>query len=152
MVEAFDLAQLVRQTASVARADLEQATIALELAGEEEVPALGDVDQLRRVVLNLLVNAKQALAGQDDSRISLTCRRVTSAAGAHAELVVANNGPGIPPADRAEIFEPFYTTRPGGTGLGLAIARQLLQEQGGRIRILDREGGGVAFRVTLPAQ
>jgi signal transduction histidine kinase len=151
VVEAFDLAQLVRQTASVARADLEQATIALELQGEEEVPALGDVDQLRRVVLNLLVNAKQALAGQDDRRISLSCRRVTSAAGAHAELVVANNGPGIPAADRAEIFEPFYTTRPGGTGLGLAIARQLLREQGGRIRIQDREGGGVAFRVTLPA-
>jgi two-component system sensor histidine kinase HydH len=147
-VTRFDLADLARRAVEALRAELEQAGITLSCELPEELPVRGDPDQLQQVMLNLLLNAQQALDGRQQPRIELCLRRGGSPP--VAELLVRDNGPGIDPAVEARIFEPFFTTRPGGTGLGLAIVRQLLQDQGGRISV--RTGArGTEFRVLLPA-
>jgi len=102
---------------------------------------------LRRVIENLVQNA---IAYGSRADVSL---RV---AGGKAEIAVADRGPGIPPAERQAVFEPFYrleTSRSrshGGTGLGLAIVQQIVDRHGGSVGISDREGGGAVLTVTLP--
>jgi signal transduction histidine kinase len=148
----LDLASLVRRTAAAASGELEQTGIALEMAVEDQVQVVADADQMQQVLLNLLINARQALAGRPGARIRLSLRR-TRPAGMppSAELQVADNGPGIDAAASGRIFEPFFTTRPSGTGLGLAIARQLVVGQGGQISFRSPAGEGTTFTITLPA-
>ena len=64
---------------------------------------------------------------------------------------MADTGPGVAPADRGRLFEPFFTTRPDGTGLGLALCREIVGQHGGRIELADGIAAGAAFRITLPA-
>jgi signal transduction histidine kinase len=99
------------------------------------------------VTLNLLRNAIDALGGTGEVRV---CTAVRDGL---AELVVADDGPGIPPALRARIFEPFFTTKEvgKGTGLGLAICRQLITENhGGTLELDESVARGACFRVRLP--
>jgi signal transduction histidine kinase len=142
-----DLGELVQRSLRVIRDDLAGQGVSVV---EELAPAVlvrADPDQLQQVLLNLLTNAREALAGRERGRVEVSVRALGERR--VAELVVRNDGPAIPAAVRARIFEPFVTTRPGGTGLGLAIAKQVLQEQGGRI-VASSEEGQTAFTVTLP--
>lgn len=111
----------------------------------------GDADRLGQVLVNLVHNAV---------KFSPPAGRVTLAAAAEGDVVilsVTDEGPGIPRADQARIFERFYKVdraRPrtgGGTGLGLAIARHIVQAHGGRIDVVSEEGHGATFRVAIPA-
>ncbi|SDL39777.1 His Kinase A (phospho-acceptor) domain-containing protein [Geoalkalibacter ferrihydriticus] len=106
----------------------------------------GDSDKLRQVLINLLLNAGQALNGHGE--ICLEIRRVDGC----AEILVADSGPGIAEADLEKVFEPFYSTkeRGQGTGLGLAVCRKLVDEHGGRVSAARRANGGAQFRVLLP--
>ena len=115
----------------------------------EGEPALvrGDPRLLRRLVRNLLDNARRHAAGAD---VEARVERV----GEGARLTVADRGPGVPEAQRERIFEPFY--RPPGTpetgasfGLGLALVRQIARAHGGEARCLPRDGGGTVFEATL---
>ncbi|WP_077035925.1 PAS domain S-box protein [Pelomonas sp. KK5] len=131
--------------------------IALELTlGEGLPPISADGDQIGQIVMNLLVNAQQALAGRDGPR------RVQVQTGLEPRrdyreprvwLRVADNGPGIAAAARERIFEPFFTTKAEGlgTGLGLSVSRSLARDHGGELA-LEREGqgGGASFRLSLP--
>jgi signal transduction histidine kinase len=65
-------------------------------------------------------------------------------------IEVADRGPGVPPADRERVFEPFFTKKTRGTGLGLAVARRIVELHGGTIAVRDRSGGGAVFRVEVP--
>ncbi len=106
--------------------------------------------RIAQVVLNLVLNAAQALpAGRADNRITVTTRRV----GDRAIVEVSDNGPGVDPAIARRIFEPFFTTREssGGTGLGLWLARSIVNEEGGTLVLRDAPGGGATFVVDLPA-
>jgi signal transduction histidine kinase len=108
----------------------------------------GDPDQLTRVVRNLVGNAEH----HADKRVRLELRMLDG----EAELVVADDGPGIPPADRERVFHRFTRLdedrgrRRGGTGLGLAIAREVVRAHGGTIRVTDAPGGGARLVVRLP--
>lgn len=116
---------------------------------EPELPGvLGDRGQIEQVVLNLVVNAEQAMRGYDDSRLIVRTRRTP----AGACLQVVDNGPGIPQANLERIFDPFFTTKsPGeGTGLGLSLVHSIVAEHGGEIQVDSRLGAGTAFRVDLP--
>jgi signal transduction histidine kinase len=119
----------------------EKFQVTLDLDAEHRV-ALPEAT-IERVVMVLLDNARQAGA----TRVSLTS---TQQAG-HILLRVSDNGPGIAPADRARLFEPFFTTRraEGGTGLGLSIARSLIEASHGALDVIDTETGGT-FLLTLP--
>ncbi|MBX3603957.1 MAG: PAS domain S-box protein [Piscinibacter sp.] len=129
----------------------------VELAADlPEVRA--DADQIGQVVLNLLVNAQQALAAQEPQAGAERRVRVSTGVEARRDnreprvwLRVADSGPGIAAALREKIFEPFFTTKPEGlgTGLGLAVSRSLVREHGGELGLESSQGGAV-FRLSLP--
>src|SRR5229473_1329864 len=118
------------------------------LAVEPVVPAglivRADRDQLYRVLLNLAQNAVEAGAQH---------LRLTAAASDGAIAIdIADDGHGLPPRARENLFRPFFgSARPGGTGLGLAIARELMRAQGGDLLLVETTGSGTVFRLTLPA-
>jgi two-component system, LuxR family, sensor kinase FixL len=112
-------------------------------------PVLGDTVHLSQVLLNLIINAMDAVEGLADHR-----RRITIEARLKVnhmvEIAVTDFGVGIA-ADRIDkIFEPFFTTKPEGMGMGLSISRTIVEAHGGRIRVENRTDGGAVFRVTLP--
>jgi signal transduction histidine kinase len=107
---------------------------------------VADPDQLYRVLLNVVRNARQVLA-TDGGEIRITAR--TGADG--LEIDIADSGPGLPEKVRERLFEPFSaTSKAGGSGLGLAIARELMRAQGGDIALVDSSPAGTIFRLTLP--
>ena len=111
----------------------------------------GDRVQLEQVILNLVVNAIDALAKADtvNRRIKVRTDLVHENT---AELSVSDNGPGVRPDVLKQIFEPFFTTKQGGMGMGLAISRTIVEAHGGRLSAENRAGGGAIFRLTLPVQ
>jgi two-component system, NtrC family, nitrogen regulation sensor histidine kinase NtrY len=116
-------------------------------------PIEADRGQLTQVLLNLLENARDAIATRGDDgggRIIVTTRR--GDAGDRVEIVVEDNGPGIAPEVRDRMFTPYFTTKQGkgGTGLGLAIVHRIVSDHGGRIVAGEAAGGGARFAVELP--
>jgi len=111
---------------------------------------LADRDQLTQVILNLLENARDAVAsrGSDESVGRVTVR--TAAAGGGLVLDVEDNGPGFDPALKEKLFAPYFTTKDSGTGLGLAIVRRIVTDHGGRIDAFSEPGRGARFVVELP--
>lgn len=124
--------------------------IALEIAPVPESAVIeAEEDALHQLFLNLLVNAQHALRGAPKPRrIAVT---VTVARGS-VEIVVADNGPGVPAAIRGRIFEPYFTTKQQGegTGIGLSVCHGIVTAHGGMIAVDDAPGGGARFTVRLP--
>jgi two-component system NtrC family sensor kinase len=114
-------------------------------------PILADADQLHQVVVNLVINAQQAMADQSCPRL-LTLTTLSQGPD-RLVIEIADSGPGVPRDIRRRIFEPFFTTKPQsvGTGVGLSFSLGLVEAHGGRLELLDREGG-TTFRITLPVQ
>jgi two-component system NtrC family sensor kinase len=104
----------------------------------------GDAAQLHQVALNLLTNALQAV--DDGEEVVVALRRE----GGDAVLEVRDAGPGVDPAIRDRIFEPFFTGREGGTGLGLFVSYGIVERHGGRIEVGTAPEGGARFTVRLP--
>jgi len=126
-----------------------RARLVLDLADTALV--VGNEARLVQVVLNLLVNAYQAVPfdAADANEVKVATRND----GRRVALEVSDSGPGVAPADRERIFEPFYSTKGigVGTGLGLFVCRNLVRALGGEVEVGDRPGGGALFRVVLPA-
>jgi two-component system NtrC family sensor kinase len=128
---------------------LEEIEIHLEL-DPHLVPVLGDAAQLQQVLLNLVVNAEQAIRqGVGRGSIRLRTRR---ASGNRLAVEVIDDGPGIAPEVLPRIFDPFFTTKPTGigTGLGLSIAYGIVHDHGGSVSVESHPGCGAAFAVELP--
>jgi two-component system nitrogen regulation sensor histidine kinase NtrY len=106
-----------------------------------------DPFQIRRAVTNLLDNAAAALEGQGS--VTVTCTH--DDASGKARIEVADDGPGIPPADRDRLFEPYFSRREGGTGLGLAIVSAIANDHGGSVRMRDNTPRGSIFEMEFPA-
>ena len=107
-----------------------------------------DVEQIRRVVINLVDNAVEALDGAPGGRIVVETQH--DAGNAVARIVIADNGPGVPAADREKLFMPYYSTKRRGSGLGLAIVRRIVGEHGGSIEVGDNTPHGSRFVIELP--
>ncbi len=107
-----------------------------------------DPDQLEQVVLNLLINARQALGETERRAIILRLREQRRRGHRLAVVEVEDHGPGLQGRGR-EIFEPFFTTKASGTGLGLAVCKRIIEAHGGEIEALDAPGGGTLMRITL---
>jgi PAS domain S-box-containing protein len=146
---------------AVAQAALDLAAYGLRGAGvrvtRELAPGLsqvsGDPDQLHQVVLNLLVNAQQALEGQPQPR-ELTLRTCVGNTPGTIVLEVADNGPGVPGEVRRRIWEPYFTTKPqgSGTGIGLSFSRGIVEAHGGSLDLVETmPGTGANFRMVLLA-
>jgi len=130
--------------------------IAIHLLAEVDVvrdfgasdPVLGDSGQLGQVFMNLVANAAQAVGRRPDAQIRVQTRRK----GDRVEVVVSDNGPGVPDALRARIFDPFFTTKEvgEGTGLGLSISQEIVVSHGGTLELIADTGSGATFVVSLP--
>ncbi|MBI5516941.1 MAG: HAMP domain-containing histidine kinase [Deltaproteobacteria bacterium] len=126
-----------------------------ELRREDPEPPCAlraDPEKLRRVVLNLVGNALDALeaAGTASPRVELSLG--TNLAGTSAWLRVRDNGPGVPEGERERLFTVFHSTRKEGTGLGLALSRKLVEAHGGTLECVPPSGPGAEFVVTLPVE
>lgn len=107
---------------------------------------VADPELLEQALLNLGVNALEAVAGRPDACVRLTARREPTG---HVTFEVADNGPGIEPEARERIFVPFFTTKTGGTGIGLALARQIARLHGGTLTVRTAPGEGATFAIRL---
>jgi signal transduction histidine kinase len=142
-----DLAELVAEAVELAAGRAEAKGVAVRVEPPADpLPAAVDRDQLLSLLTNLLFNAVDASPPGG-------VVEVTAAAdpGGMIRVTVADAGPGIDPAVRERLFEPFATTKPAGTGLGLTVARRVAVEHGGTLAAADRPGGGAVFTLTLPA-
>ena len=116
-----------------------------------EIPlVLGDRVQLQQVVLNLVLNACDAMSEHRRGEAA-ACARDDDGRTASSQLVVSDRGAGIPEGQLERVFEPFVTFREQGLGLGLAISRSIVTAHGGSIRAENNADGGATFRCVLPA-
>ncbi len=152
-----DLGTLAGETAALLDAQARKGGVAVDLGVPGELRVRGAPDQLKQVILNLLLNAVQATPRGRRVRVSGERRpgKVPGAEYREVEgelgvLTVEDEGLGIPPGDLARVFDPFFTTKEEGTGLGLAISRRIVEAHGGRLEAENRPEGGARFTLTLP--
>jgi signal transduction histidine kinase len=110
-----------------------------------------DPDQLKEALVNLIINACEAMSGGGTIDIHESVPDLPQE-GAQAEIRITDNGPGISPAVAKKVFDPFFTTKEEGTGLGLSIVSRIIREHGGRIHLNGLEGQGASFSILLPIQ
>ena len=146
--ETLDIAAVIEDAARLVQHELARGRVELRLELEPHLPAvLGDRVQLQQVLVNLIVNANQAMTGQPGLRsLAIRAARVS---GNNIELAVADNGPGIPPEHIERLFDAFFTTKPQGMGMGLAICRTIVEAHGGRLTVESVPGRGATFRLSL---
>jgi len=149
--EHFDLNEAVEEVIVMVRTAVEREKVAVKTSlMQHMVPIVGDRVQLQQVLLNLIMNAVEAMSAvkQDERELRIATQQSET-----GDVVVAveDSGLGIDP-DRADrIFAPFYTTKATGTGMGLAICRSIIAAHGGQLWAEARRPRGSAFKFTLPA-
>jgi C4-dicarboxylate-specific signal transduction histidine kinase len=147
----LDINELVREVLSLAHGDLATRGVEVELQLAAELPLVeGDPIQLQQVMLNLIMNASEALAGARVEERRLKLRTVAAARQVHLSFI--DNGPGFAAETYEKLFEPFYTTKPQGLGLGLSISRSIIAAHGGKLWGVAKPGRGATFHISLPAR
>jgi signal transduction histidine kinase len=146
-VSRCDLNTTVEHTVMLVRQQVLSRPIKIELERAPDLPEVEhDSDQIHQVLLNLLLNAVQAIDGGGAGTVRV---RVGSRDDC-ASVLVSDSGRGIPPQNLSNIFRPFFTTKGNGTGLGLSLARRIVEEHHGRIEVTSVVGKGSQFEVLLP--
>lgn len=141
---------IIEEAARLVEYELSRERVTLQVDIAPDLPALsGDRIQLQQVLVNLMVNAAQAMAGQAAPRRLRIHAAQPSAAS--VVITVSDTGPGIDMNGIDRLFDPFYTTKPQGMGMGLAICRSTVQAHGGRLTAANTPGAGACFQLTLPA-
>ena len=148
----LDLNDVVRDVIVLVRGEARhhQASLTLDLAPALP-PVLGDRIQLQQVVLNLVVNAIEAMAMVEDRPRALVIRSEAHD-GDHVRVAVQDAGPGIDASTADQLFSAFFTTKPGGMGMGLSISRSIVETHGGRLWVTPNAPHGATFHVALPVE
>jgi signal transduction histidine kinase len=148
--DCFDINEAIREMIVLTRGEALKNGVTVQMQLEGLPLIQGDRVQLQQVVLNLILNAVEALSSVDGARRELSIR--TKRRGADEVLVaVRDSGPGIDSEHLERVFDSFYTTKPSGIGLGLSICRSIIDAHGGRLWAAANEPRGAAFQFTLPA-
>ncbi len=145
-LEQVDLAELVTEVVDFLALDLEQSHVEVRVQTDPGVPpVVGDRRKLRHVIVNLLVNARQAMPEGG----KVTIRLYPS--GTQVQLDVEDTGCGIPPEDQPRVCEAFFSTKSEGTGLGLAVVKRTIGDLGGTVNFESQVGRGTTFHILLPS-
>jgi signal transduction histidine kinase len=153
-MESTDLRRVVNDSLLLLDRELAKYHVRVEKHFEAVPEVLANGNQIQQVLLNLLINARQAMANGG----MLTVKLVSDVAAGMVDLVVRDSGCGMPPETLRRIFDPFFTTKAGpdasgkgGTGLGLSMCRDIIEAHHGRIRVESALGKGTMFTIKLPA-
>jgi C4-dicarboxylate-specific signal transduction histidine kinase len=149
--ERLDLNDAIGDVILLVRGELSKHRVSVQTQLAQALPPIhGDRVQMRQVMLNLILNAIEAMAGADAEVRNLVVCTESSPEG--PLVTVGDSGPGIAPEDRERVFQSFYTTKSSGVGIGLSICRSIIEAHGGRLWAdAHQPSGGAAFRFTLPA-
>ncbi|MBI4052347.1 MAG: Cache 3/Cache 2 fusion domain-containing protein [Elusimicrobia bacterium] len=140
-----DINQLIRETLALLQSQVKSQGIEVQTGLQPALPQLEvDRDQIKQVLLNILLNACQVMPGS--GRLSVETRRDDG----HIAVSVSDSGAGIPPENLRNIFNPFFTTKEDGIGLGLPLSYAMVEQHGGTIRVDSRPGQGSTFTILLP--
>ena len=148
--DCLDINEAIREVIVLTRGEALKNGVSVQMQLAEGVPLIqGDRVQLQQVVLNLVLNAVEAMSSVDGARRELS---ISTGRRGRDEIVVAvrDSGPGIDPEHLERVFDSFYTTKPSGMGLGLAICRSIVDAHAGRLWVDANEPGGAVFQFTLP--
>lgn len=146
----FDLNEVVDSAINILHAEAARKRVAVSTERSSgRLPVRADKVHLQQVILNLAINAMDAMAGSTTAERKLVFQ-TASKGDAKVEMAISDTGGGIPNDLLDSIFATFYTTKPNGTGLGLSIARAIVETYGGKIWADNRAGGGAVFRFVLP--
>ena len=148
----LDINEAVREVISLTQAEIQRSRVGLRTWLADDLPLVpGDRVQLQQVIVNLIVNAVEAMSGASDGP-----RELTIASGADDSndvfVEVQDTGPGLDPANLDRLFQSFYTTKPDGMGMGLAISRSIVEAHGGGLSASPNKPRGAVFRLTLPVK
>ena len=148
--EKFDTNDAIREVIELTHHEAVKNGVTVQKALDEALPLVeGDRVQMQQVVLNLIVNAIQAMDAVSAKPRELIISSAST--GSNAVLVeVKDSGPGVDPASREHLFTPFYTTKPGGLGMGLSICRSIIEAHGGRLWLTANVPQGAIFHFTIP--
>jgi PAS domain S-box-containing protein len=152
-LEPIGVNEVILQALDLIERELSGLGVRLERQLAANLPSvMGDRVQLQQVVINLAMNAAQAMAESGPVRaLTVSTQSLESEAGIYAiEVDLRDRGAGIAPEDLLRLFEPFYSTKPNGMGLGLSISRSIIEAHRGRIEAIAHAEGGMTFRITLP--
>jgi PAS domain S-box-containing protein len=150
--EPLDLDEAAREVIALSMGRLETDRVTLQLDLANDLPLIaGDRVQLQQVILNLLLNASDAMSGVDDRPRRLLIRTEREEDG-RVRLTVQDAGIGIHPETAAKLFEPFHTTKGSGMGIGLSVCRSIIESHHGRIWIAPNDGPGAAASFSIPCE
>jgi signal transduction histidine kinase len=145
---AINLNNLVRSVLVLLRVDLQKDDVRVETQLDENLPAVsGDAVQLQQVILNLVVNAADAMRDVQPRVLKVQTNRRPSGM---VQVSIEDTGTGISAPDRGRIFDPLFTTKAAGMGMGLSICRSIIENHGGRIWVSSGVNGGSIFQFELP--
>jgi signal transduction histidine kinase len=151
-IQGISPSEVVDMALQLLRHRLESYGVQVELDREHRLPMIeADPEQLKEVLINLLVNGCEAM-GQGGLIVIREEEGVVEPLGRVVVIRVKDNGPGIPKSVRDQVFQPFFSTKEEGTGLGLSIAYRIVEEHGGWLSLKSKEGEGTTFTITLPCR
>jgi PAS domain S-box-containing protein len=168
--ERFDINEAIEEVVGLTQNEAQRNRLSIQTRLANDVPMIsGDRVQLQQVILNLLVNAVEAMSGtrQSQREIFVSSQKVGDSSGELTEknaehrdpaevesnqvlIAVRDSGPGLDPTTLEHLFDPFYTTKPQGLGMGLAISRSIIEAHRGRLWAVSNDGPGATFQITLP--
>jgi C4-dicarboxylate-specific signal transduction histidine kinase len=144
----LSIAEVVGEVASIVEGEARAKDVVMTIAVQDALPpVMADRVQIQQVLLNLLVNAMDAMSSAVGPRtLEVRAARLM----AEVTVSVRDSGPGLHPKSTERIFEAFFTTKREGMGMGLAISRSIVEAHGGKMRATNNEGAGATFEFTLP--
>jgi signal transduction histidine kinase len=146
----LEVNEAIAELIPLTRGEVMKNNVSVQMQLAEGLPLIqGDRVQLQQVILNLIINAVEAMSGVSEGARALLIRTGKDASD-RVLVAVQDSGPGLNPGSIERLFDSFYTTKPDGMGMGLSICRSIVEAHGGRIWATPNAGPGITVQLTLP--